>query len=162
MSLFEICAWLEKTSVGRMVSESEWQFAVIESVHILALTCLVSTSAMIDFRLLGMGARREPVSQVFRRMLPLAWIGFATALVTGLLMFVSEATKCYASLAFRAKLILLALAGLNALVFHSMVYRGVYTWDQSERTPIGARVAACFSLFFWVCIIFAGRGIAYI
>ena len=162
MSLFEICVWLEKTSLGTMVRESDWQFAVIESVHILALTCLVSTSAAVDFRLLGVGANREPVSQVVERMIPLAWIGFATALVTGILMFVSEATKCYASVACRAKLVLLLLAGLNVLVFHLLVYSGVDRWDETDRTPIGAKIAACFSLLFWVSIIFAGRGIAYI
>jgi len=162
VSVFELCVWLEGTSIGTAVRESDWQFAVIESVHILALTCLVSTSAAVDFRLLGAGAQREPVSLLLRRMVPLAWIGFATALITGILMFVSEATKCYASLAFRAKLILLVLAGLNALVFHSAVYPGVDKWDQTGRTPVGAKVAACFSLMLWVCIVFAGRGIAYI
>ena len=162
VSIFELCSWLEKTSIGTAVRESDWQFPVIESIHVLALTCLVSASAAVDFRLLGVGAKREPVSQVLTRLVPIAWVGFGICLLTGSLMFLSEATKCYASLFFRTKLVLLLLAGVNALLFHSIVYPKVAKWDETGRTPTQARVAAYASLLLWVCIVFAGRGIAYL
>jgi hypothetical protein len=162
VSIFELCVWLEKTSVGTTIRESDWQFPVIESIHLLALTCLVSTSAAVDLRLLGVGAKREPVLQVLSRLLPVAWLGFAVAALTGALMFLSEATKCYASLFFRAKLVLLLLAGLNAFVFHTIAYPKIAKWDETGTTPTRAKIAAYVSLILWVCIIFAGRGIAYL
>jgi hypothetical protein len=56
---------------------------------------------------------------------------------------------------------LILLAGVNALVFQTTVYKSVDKWDVALRPPIGARVAGVFSLVLWVGVIFAGRWIAY-
>jgi hypothetical protein len=66
--------------------------------------------------------------------------------------------KPAASKAFRIKLILLALAGLNALTFHLTVYRQAVEWDVIPRR---ARLAGMVSLLLWIGIIAAGRSIAY-
>ncbi len=62
---------------------------------------------------------------------------------------------------FRVKLVLLALAGLNPLIFHRTVFRGVAAWDQGVPAPAGSKVAAVVSLALWASIIVAGRTIAY-
>ena len=67
----------------------------------------------------------------------------------------------YHSPAFRIKLILLALAGLNALIFHRTIYRDVANWDPAAVAPSRARLAGMLSLIFWIAIIAAGRAIAY-
>ncbi len=66
----------------------------------------------------------------------------------------------YHSPAFRIKLVLLALAGLNALIFHRTVYRDAAHWEPSVA-PVRARLAGLLSLVFWIAIIAAGRAIAY-
>jgi hypothetical protein len=81
--------------------------------------------------------------------------------VTGALLFSSEAVKLYHSPAFRIKLVLLALAGLNALIFHLTIYRGVANWDPVAAVPVRARLTGLLSLAFWIAIIAAGRAIAY-
>ena len=81
--------------------------------------------------------------------------------VTGALLFTSEAVKLYHSPAFRIKLALLALAGLNALIFHLTIYRDAANWDQTAPAPLRARLAGLLSLAFWIAIIAAGRAIAY-
>ena len=82
--------------------------------------------------------------------------------VTGSLMFSYEATRCYTSWFFRIKLVLLALAGLNALIFQFGAYRQVAAWDDTAAVaPRSARVAAWASLILWAFVVFAGRGIAY-
>jgi hypothetical protein len=80
--------------------------------------------------------------------------------ISGLLM-ISEAVKVYANGAFRLKMGLILLAGINALVFQTTVYKTVDKWDLWPRPPIGARLAGVFSLVLWVGVIFAGRWIAY-
>jgi hypothetical protein len=67
----------------------------------------------------------------------------------------------YTNPAFRVKLILLALVGLNPLIFHTTVYRRVHEWEALHVSPWRARAAAIASLTLWSGIIIAGRAIAY-
>jgi len=134
---------------------------VIETVHVLAITLLAGTVAAVDLRLLGLILRREKVADVAGQVLPLTWAGFAVMLITGVLLFVSEAQKSYGNMAFRAKMVLLILAGVNPLIFHFTIYRRVGTWDDAAVVPRRARAAAIASLTLWSGIIIAGRAIAY-
>jgi hypothetical protein len=88
-------------------------------------------------------------------------VGFAVQVTTGLLLFSSEATKCYTNLAFRLKMIMILLAGLNALLFHTTVCRRVDLWGENSPTPMGAKVASTFSILLWFGIVAAGRWIAF-
>ncbi|HEV3481579.1 MAG TPA: DUF6644 family protein, partial [Candidatus Acidoferrales bacterium] len=89
------------------------------------------------------------------------WCGFAIMVVSGTLLFSSEATKLYNNGAFLLKMCLILLAGINALVFHTTIYQRVDKWDVAAVTPIAAKLAGAFSLVLWVGVIFAGRWIAY-
>jgi hypothetical protein len=81
--------------------------------------------------------------------------------VSGFLLFWSKAEQCYGNPAFRLKLLLLLLAGLNPLIFHSTIYRSVATWGESADTPNRAKLAGVLSLALWSAIIVSGRAIAY-
>ena len=89
-------------------------FLVIETVHIFGIISLVGSTSILDLRLMGLTFREEPVSKLAKRFLPWAWAGFVAQVVTGLLMFVSEATKMYGNLAFDIKMVLIVVAGINA------------------------------------------------
>ena len=80
--------------------------------------------------------------------------------VTGSLMFFPEAVRYYNSSAFRIKLALLTLLGLNALVFHLTIYRDASQWELGS-VPVRARLAGLFSLLLWIGVIAAGRSIPY-
>lgn len=154
--------WLEATSIGTAVRESNWLFPVIEAVHVLGIVGLAGASTLLDLRLLNRGfLRDEPASHVASRLLPVMWASFAVMFVTGALMFTSEAWQCYTSLSFRIKMALLLAVGLNALVFHVTSYRTIKTWEHAPIAPVPARVAAWLSMALWVVIVFAGRAIAY-
>ncbi len=154
--------WIEATSIGTAVRESNWLFPVIEAVHVLGIVVLAGSSALLDLRLLNWGFLREqPASKVAARALPAMWVSFAVMFLTGALMFVSEAWQCYTSMAFRIKMGLLLAVGLNALLFHFGPYRRIREWDSAPAAPASAKTAAWLSLVLWVGIIFAGRWIAY-
>jgi uncharacterized membrane-anchored protein len=128
----------------------------------LGIVVLVGSSTLLDLRLLNRGLLREqPASQVTARLLPVMWTSFALMFVTGVLMFLSEATRCYESMSFRVKMILLLVVGLNAMFFHFAAYRKIEKWESALSTPASAKVAAWASMVLWMCIIVAGRGIAY-
>lgn len=160
--LFAFCKWLERTPLGTEVRQSLWLFPTIETVHVLGIVLLLSTIAMLDLRLLGFSAQREPVSQIAGRLLPWSWAGFGVMVATGSLLFTSNAAKLYINNpSFQIKMLLILLAGVNALVYHLTVYRRVTAWDTAPVTPLGARIAGALSLLLWVSVVFAGRWIGF-
>ncbi len=162
MSIFHFCQWLEATAMGSAIRDSSWLFPAIESIHILGITILVGSTGLFDLRVLGRGfLRGQPASKVWQQVMPWVWGSFSVMFITGVLMFSSEATRCYQSWFFRLKLGLLLLAGLNAFIFQFGTYRQIANWDEATVAPAAARVTAWISLLLWVFIVFAGRGIAY-
>ena len=162
MHLFEICKWLQHTSVGVAVSESLWLFPFIETIHIWGIILLVGTTGVLDLRLLGLILTKQPFSQLHKRLMRWTWTGFAVMLITGMLMFVSEASEMYQNDALRLKMLLILVAGLNAVLFERITYRRVASWDDAAATPFGAKFAGFVSLIVWVGVIAAGRWIAYV
>src|SRR5437879_2950292 len=135
LSLYSFCLWLQNTPWGTAIRESTLVFPIIETIHVLALSISVGTVAVFDLRLLGWGLRSEPGSKVMGRIQPWSTAGQAVMFLTGRLLFWSQALKAYGSLYFRIKLLLLLLAGVNALVFQLTLYRSMANWDEAEVTP---------------------------
>jgi hypothetical protein len=157
-----ICQWLEQTSMGTAIRESLWIFPVIETVHIFGIILLVGGTSILDLRLMGLTFRDEPVTKLAERFLPWAWAGFIIQVVTGILMFASEATKMYINTAFQIKMLMIVAAGVNAFVFHSLAYQSVGKWEKDPVAPMSARIAGLISILFWFGIVAAGRWIAYV
>ncbi len=161
MFLDRFVEWLAISSGSIALRESEYAYALVESVHVLTLCLFVGFAVMLDLRLLGLAMRDVPVSKVASRLLPWTVVGFVVMVASGVLLFYAIPVRSYHSIFFRAKAILLVLAGVNAWVFHAGIWRRVGAWDLDPVTPRPARFAGAASLVLWTCIIFAGRLIAY-
>jgi hypothetical protein len=148
--MLPFCQWLYGSGLGTAIRESIWIFPIIETVHVLGIALLAGTVSLLDLRLLGLILKGQPVEQVARQVLPLTWAGFAVMAVSGFLLFSAEAADSYGNTPFRIKLVLMGLAGLNALVFH-----------RNPVTRLRARVAGGCSITLWAGVICAGRAIAY-
>ena len=156
-----ICQLIYDSHIGTAIRESDYAFSIIESVHVLGITLLIGTIAILDLRMLGLVLRRISVSRIAKAVFPLTWSGFVVMFISGSLLFWAEAAKNYTNPAFRIKLVLLALVGLNPLIFHTTIYRRVDEWEVFAISPWRARVAAIASLTLWSGVIIAGRAIAY-
>ena len=161
MFLLGLCQWLDSTRFNAALRQSNWAFPTLDTIHTLGIVLVAGTILLVDLRLLGLGLRSVPVAQLVARIVPATLAGFGLMFVTGGLLFSSEAVKMYHSPAFRIKMLLLALAGLNALIFHRTIYRDVAHWDPATPAPARARLAGLLSLLFWIGVIAAGRAIAY-
>ena len=160
-NMLAFCKWLEQTWIGGGIRQSLWLFPAIETLHLLGMAALVGTITVYDLRLLGWMLRQERVSHLTRRLLPWAWAGFVVQVITGALLFSSEAVKVYGNPAFRVKMFLILLAGAQALIFRWTSYRNVATWDDTELIPCGAKVAGFISILLWIGIVAAGRFIGF-
>ncbi len=132
----------------------------IESVHVLALVLVVGSIMRVDCRLLGIGNKDRPFTQIAAEMLPWSWSAFAVAAVAGALMFSSKAMTYYDNVPFRLKVCCLVLAGANMAYFHLVSMRDVPNWDHGA-TPRAAKFAGGLSLLLWVVIVGAGRWIGF-
>ena len=154
-------AWLENTSIAQFISASTWAFPTIETIHVLFLTIVVGTIAVVDLRLIGAASTSRRVTDLSEQILPMTWVAFAGALITGTLLFSSKATEYLGNWPFRLKMGLMLAAGLNMLVFHFLTWRSVKAWDGERIPPPSARVAGFMSLGFWVFIVMFGRWIGF-
>jgi hypothetical protein len=160
MSLLSLCEALYETPLSTSIRESAWVYPLLHWAHILSNSLMFGTIAFLDLRLLGWGLRERRVTDVARQLLPWTWVGFALMFVSGGLIFTSDPPRYYEGILFSVKLALIAVAGLNALVFHFTLYRGVARWDLAG-TPARARLTGAISLTCWVAVIFVGRAFGY-
>lgn len=160
MDLNDILTALEGTAFAAAVLEGDNLFPWIEAVHVLALVMVVGTISIVDLRLLGVAAHTRSVQRLLKELLPLTWSAFGVAVVSGFLMFSSNAVGYAANWPFRIKMLLLIGAGLNMLYFQMVTYRHVDQWDEAD-TPRAARIAGGLSLSLWVIVIFLGRWIGF-
>jgi hypothetical protein len=154
-------AYLEGSELADTIRENDLLFPVIESVHVLAICLVVGSILVVDLRLLGLASVNRPVSRVTGSILPLTWCAFAVAVVSGGLMFISNATKYLGNGYFVAKMILIAVAGLNMVVFHAIGAKDMPKWETSARLPLRARAAGALSILLWIAVVACGRWIGF-
>lgn len=159
--LIPFLKWLESTQLAEFIRESEWVFPAIESVHVITLALVVGTIAIVDLRLLGLASTSRSYAELSREVLPWTWASFAFAAISGSLMFVSQPVGYFGNLAFRIKILLLCLAGTNMLVFEFITGRDTARWRREDPVPLPGKIAASFSLAFWITVVFLGRWIGF-
>ena len=149
---------LDTSALAAAMRSSTWLYPIVEIVHIVGFSVLVGSVAMFDLRVLGC-ARSVAVIAAGRMLLPWSMASMLVIVPAGLLLFSSQPHEFSINQVFHLKLILIALAGLNALSFHLGIYRKAATWDGAA--PALARLHAVASLGLWVGVISCGRLLAY-
>lgn len=147
--------WCEATMPGRMVRESLWAFGVIEAIHLVGLALLGGALLVVDLRLLGTGLKDSTIADVQRQARPWLVTSVVILIVTGVLLFLSEAIKCYYNTSFWVKITTLPVA----LAF---------TFGIRERFARGALYTSAYSqwvasadLLLWFIVAAGGRWIGY-
>jgi len=154
MSITEVLTFVESSRLAEAIRTSAYSFPLIESFHVVALTMVFGTIALVDFRLLGFASTQRPFTRITSDILKWTWAAFTLAAATGSLLFISNAAVYYHNFFFRSKMALLALAGLNMSIFELTAARSVHSWDKDQAAPLAGRTAAVVSLIIWIGIIF--------
>jgi len=157
MDLLPFFQWCEETGLGAGVRQSQWLFPFIEALHLVAFAVLGGTILLVDFRLLGFGLKRQPARELAREAQPFLTASLAVMLVTGILLFLSEAVKCYYSNPFWIKMF--ALAG--GIVFTYTARRMVLRRDETQVSPLVAKAVAVVSIVLWGTVAWGGRWIGF-
>src|SRR2546425_1048312 len=152
---------LESSNLATGIRDSLYLFPLIESFHVLGLTLVFGTIVIVDLRLLGIASIRRPFTRITSDIMKWTWGAFVWTATTGVLMFITNANVYYHNFFFRTKMVLLALAGMNMVIFELTSGRTVHHWHKDAAAPLAGRAAAVLSLLLWITIIFVGRWIGF-
>jgi len=166
----DVLVWMAKLGKGPGEYDPSWSdllasslnfWGLLEGTHVLTLMLFAGTIFVVDLRLLGLIFKKTPVSVVSDRILPLTIFAMALMVTTGVALFFAKPLLYYHNVWFRLKLVFLAAAFINIMIFHFRVQRNMAAWDAAPRPPASARVSAAVSLLCWILVITFGRFIAY-
>jgi len=157
MSVLPFFGWVQSLAVGESIRNSLWLFPAIESLHLLGLAVISGSILLVDMRLFGLGMRNQSVRQIARDAEPWFVTGLIWMLLSGSLLFTSEAIKCYRHWAFWLKMACLFLA----IIFTFTIRRRVTMADAATITPFKSRLVAIASLVLWSGVGFGGRWIGF-
>ena len=147
--------WCEATLIGRTIRESLWMFPVTEAIHLVGLCVLGGALLIVDFRLLGAGLKDSTIGRLDRQARPWMLSGAAVMITTGVLLFLSEAIKCYYSTAFWVKISTLPVALLFTLLVKERFAR------TAEGTTMASRWVGATDLLLWFIVAAGGRWIGF-
>ena len=155
--LWEFAKWSEATPLGVAVRNSQYAFPIIEYFHLAALAVIGGAILIVDMRMMGVGLRETPVARLSRDAHPWLLGSLFVMLVSGISLYCSEATKCYASPAFWIKMVSLLLA----ILFTFTVRRRVSLADERQVTPRMLKSVGMLSIALWFMVAWGGRWIGF-
>ena len=155
---YQLFKWFDQTWIGSSIRASTYVFPVVECFHLIGMVLLLGGLVVIDLRLLGFGMRRQPISRVAAAIMPVSLIGLITMLVTGTLLFLSEAVKCYGNAGFHWKMYFL----FPGLVVYFTIHRWITKRDDAQIGPVWGKLVAILSLGLWFGVALGGRAIGFV
>ena len=157
MSLLQLFKWFDATPISVIIRNSTYIFPVVEVLHLFGLTLLLGTVTVVDLRILGVGMRRQSVSELASQLTPWSVGAAILTIVSGILLFLSEAMKCYGNADFPYKMWFL----LGGIILYFATQRRL-TSASSQMSPGALKVIAVLSLILWYGVAIAGRAIAFV
>jgi hypothetical protein len=151
--------WLETTSIAVWLAESPsvWAMPTVLTLHTTGMAVLVGASWVLDLRLLGIN-RNVPLS-AYRWVFRAVAIGLIVNLITGVLLFMKNATTWGTALPFLAKMAFVVASAATILPIRTYVLNsGAGPNEISDR----ARMLAVASIVAWTAAVTAGRLLAYL
>lgn len=158
MAIAQWLAFLEHSSWALAIRQSAWLYPFLEIVHITGIVLLAGPAILFDLRLLGF-SKQLPVTSLGRHLLSWSVRSLLLVIPSGFLLFITNAGTLGYDPVFWTKMILLLLAGCNALAFRRFIARHIRS--TTTLLPAGAKIIAILSMLLWIAIIACGRLLAY-
>jgi hypothetical protein len=142
-------------AIENPLNESALSFPILECIHIVAFAFSVGTVALVDFRLLNLGMRRQTPAELLDTTSWWTLSGLVVMIFSGLLLFSSDPDMYYLNWAFLIKMVCL----LAAIVFNYTIHRRA---ARTKETSASGKLVACVSLALWGSVVFGGIFIAFV
>ena len=142
--------WLGALPISQFIGGSIWIYPLIQAIHLVFLALFAGAILIVDLRLLGVGMRSQPVSQVARDARPWLIGGFIGMVLTGVPQLMQNASREYFSEVFGYKMYLIAIGLIFIVTIRRKMTQG------TESTP-ASKVVALISLAIWAGVTINAR-----
>jgi hypothetical protein len=157
MSLYALFKWFDATPISVAIRNSTYIFPVVEVFHLFGLTLLLGTVTVMCLRILGFGMRRQSASEVAAQLMPWSVGAALLTIVSGILLFLSEAMKCYGNEAFPYKMWFL----LGGIILYFLTQKRM-TRSGPQQSSVTMKLIAILMMVLWFGVAIAGRAIAFV
>jgi hypothetical protein len=156
--LLSFCQWCNSSWWGHGIRDSTWLFPFVEIFHLLGLGILGGTVLILNLRLMRLAFRSESTAELAGEVRPWMLGSLAVMLVSGFLLFSTEAVKMYGNWAFQFKMLFLVLA----VIYTFTIHRKVTLADDARFGAIVRIFVAIISLVLWSGVGLGGRALGYV
>jgi hypothetical protein len=152
VTLLQACEWLGSSWIGAVIRNSKWGFALIETVHLLALALLGGALLVSGLQSFGVIFKGRPPGAISRDLRRVRLASLTAMIVSGILLFADGPLRYYGNAAFRAKLLFIGGAVLTGALSDYIV-----SGSTRRKWPATAKAATLVSLTLWLSAGVAGR-----
>jgi hypothetical protein len=156
-----ILDWMQTTWLNHLALDYTWTWPICETLHFIGMSLLFGSILIMDLRLIGV--QHSLISSLsIHKMLPMAFIGFGINLLTGIVFIFGDPHRYAINISFQLKMILVLLAGLNALLYSVKVAPIIANAPPNADTPPIAKAVGAASILLWTGVLCFGRLIPYL
>jgi hypothetical protein len=146
---------LEQMGWVKTFGGTGWMYASVSVIHYLTMFWFIGSMAVVDLRVMGFAARKRNLSELSEQIFPWAWTGLVLAILSGFLMFLTDAGDWAPDPVFHWKLGLIVVS----ILFAVFVQRGAAKWASLPEIPASAKVIAAIALLLWIVTILSASEI---
>ena len=157
-----LIGWIEGTAPNHVVQNVFWIIPVVQTIHILCVSIVMASMAMLDLRLMGLALRRHSIVSLAHRFMPWTWGALPLLLLSGTVLIIGEPGRSLGNWVFQLKMSLLLLAVGASLAFTRSLRGDQGFWERSAGLRLASRALGLLLLLLWVGIVTCGRWIAYV
>jgi hypothetical protein len=158
--MMNLLTWLENSWLHRFMVDNPIAFTAGETVHFIGLTLLFGSLFLVDMRGLGFFKRMSLIE--LHRLVPIAILGFGLNLVTGIAFLAYDPANYLENKAFVWKMILVLIAGFNAILFEFAVFRPIVAGVPDAESRLITKLSSGLSLALWTGVLVLGRLIPFV
>lgn len=155
-ALMAFAKWLQAAHWATWISGSDWVYPFIQLTHFSGLSLWIATNLALDFRLLGLGMKRQTAAELSDSLFAWNWAGFGIAICGGFMLFASSATKYVVNPAFLIKLGILIPCGLIVHIINQQKSR---VWGGTVDTLRIGKYMGLLELILWLGVVTAAVSI---
>lgn len=153
-------SWLLESSLNHWVMGTNWVWPAFETLHFFGLCLLLGGLLVIDLRLIGFV--KNVSLRLTHALLPMVVIGFTINFLTGMMFYIGDPERYSINIGFQIKMLMVLLAGINALWFFLRIEKPMKIWDEYGDTTKEAKTVGALSLMLWFSVLICGRLIPYV
>jgi hypothetical protein len=161
MDLNLVLDWMRTTWLNHLALDFTWTWPICESLHFIGMSFLFGSILVMDLRLLGV--QHAAISSLtVHRLLPMAFLGFGINFLTGIVFCFGDPYRYAVNISFQIKMVLVLLAGLNALLYAIKVDPLLAKAPPNADPPPIAKAVGAASILLWTGVLCFGRLIPYL